>query len=175
VPLEASSSGVPDLIVPEPTHVGVAPPTSTSIAAPAPAAPPITALVSEDPLATAILEPVLGPAPSVPSSVLTAPTSVLASTIVTRSRNNIHKPWVPSNDTILYDPDHCAFSVTSLSYRATLADDKWQSAMEAEFNALQANNTWTLVLKPSGQNIFSCKWVFRVKENYDGSIDKFKA
>jgi hypothetical protein len=82
---------------------------------------------------------------------------------------------VPSNGTILYDPDHCAFSVTSSSHRATLADDKWRSAMEAEFNALQANNTWTLVLKPSGQNIFSCKWVFRVKENYDGSIDKFKA
>jgi hypothetical protein len=47
--------------------------------------------------------------------------------------------------------------------------------MEAEFHALQANNTWTLVPKPPSQNVISCKWVFSVKENYDGSIDKLKA
>jgi hypothetical protein len=29
--------------------------------------------------------------------------------------------------------------------------------------------------KPPGQNIISCKWVFHVKENADGTIDKLKA
>ena len=47
--------------------------------------------------------------------------------------------------------------------------------MESEFTALQQNATWTLVPKPPGQNIISCKWVFKIKENPDGSIDKYKA
>jgi hypothetical protein len=97
------------------------------------------------------------------------------STIVTKSRNNVHKPRVPSDGTILYDPDHCAFSIVPSSYRVAIADDKWRAAMEAEICALQANNTWTLVPKPPGQNVISCKWVFRIKENLDGSLDKLKA
>lgn len=47
--------------------------------------------------------------------------------------------------------------------------------MEAEFSALQHNDTWSLVPKPPGQNIISCKWVFKVKENPDGTVDKYKA
>jgi hypothetical protein len=42
-------------------------------------------------------------------------------------------------------------------------------------DALQANNPWTLVPKPPGQNVISCKWGFRIKENSDGSLDKLKA
>jgi hypothetical protein len=32
-----------------------------------------------------------------------------------------------------------------------------------------------LVPKPSGRNIISCKWIFKIKEKSDGSVDKFKA
>jgi hypothetical protein len=34
--------------------------------------------------------------------------------------------------------------------------------MKDEFDALLQNNTWTLVLKPSGANVVSGKWVFFV-------------
>jgi hypothetical protein len=77
--------------------------------------------------------------------------------------------------TILYGPNHCAFSTVPSSYRVALVDDKWRAAMEAKFCALQANNTWTLVPKPPDQNVISCKWVFRIKENSDGSLNKLKA
>jgi hypothetical protein len=47
--------------------------------------------------------------------------------------------------------------------------------MQSEFRALQHNETWTLVPKHLGQNIISCKWIFRLKERSNGSMDKLKS
>ena len=47
--------------------------------------------------------------------------------------------------------------------------------MQQEYEALLKNKTWDLIpLHPNRQGI-GCKWVFRVKENVDGSINRFKA
>ena len=37
------------------------------------------------------------------------------------------------------------------------------------------NNTWTFVKLPPGRKAIGSKWVFKVKENVDGSIDRYKA
>ncbi|KAJ3676869.1 hypothetical protein LUZ60_002593 [Juncus effusus] len=47
--------------------------------------------------------------------------------------------------------------------------------MENEFNALLANQTWDLIPSHSSQNIVGCKWVFKIKKNADGSIERYKA
>ena len=47
--------------------------------------------------------------------------------------------------------------------------------MEAEFEALQENKTWTLVPRPPGTNIVGSKWIFKTKFRPDGSVDKYKA
>jgi hypothetical protein len=54
-------------------------------------------------------------------------------------------------------------------------DPHWRPAMEAEVQAHHDNKTWTLVPRPPGQNIISCKWIFKLKHHADGSIDKYKA
>jgi hypothetical protein len=100
-------------------------------------------------------------------------TDVAAPQMVTRFKHNIHKPRIHADGTILYNPSRRAFFTTPSSYKTALADDKWCQAMQDEFLALRQNNTWTL--EPHGQNIISCKWVFRVKQHPDGSIDKLKA
>jgi hypothetical protein len=56
-----------------------------------------------------------------------------------------------------------------------LTDPKWRHAMEEEFVALIANNTWDLVLCPVGSNVITGKWIFMHKFNYDGSLDRYKA
>lgn len=47
--------------------------------------------------------------------------------------------------------------------------------MKEEYSALMKNNTWTLVELPSHRKVIGCKWVFTLKENPDGSINKYKA
>ena len=36
-------------------------------------------------------------------------------------------------------------------------------------------HTWDVVERPKGTNIVSCKWVFKIKKNAAGEIDKYKA
>ena len=51
----------------------------------------------------------------------------------------------------------------------------WQKAMEEEMESIKKNNTWSLTSLPSGREAIGCKWVYRLKYNQNGSINKFKA
>ena len=60
------------------------------------------------------------------------------------------------------------------STKAALNDPSWLSAMQTEYAALIKNATWSLVDLPPSRTTIGCKWVFRVKENPDGSVNKYK-
>ncbi|GMJ15208.1 cysteine-rich RLK (RECEPTOR-like protein kinase) 8 [Hibiscus trionum] len=47
--------------------------------------------------------------------------------------------------------------------------------MKEEIQALEINNTWSLVPLPSGKVPIGCKWVFRVKYNSSGAVERYKA
>jgi hypothetical protein len=47
--------------------------------------------------------------------------------------------------------------------------------MDEEMAALDANRTWELVPLPEGKKAIGCKWVYKVKHNSDGSINRYKA
>nr|KYP59934.1 Retrovirus-related Pol polyprotein from transposon TNT 1-94 [Cajanus cajan] len=59
--------------------------------------------------------------------------------------------------------------------KQALASDTWLAAMKQEYNALLNNGTWTLVSLPPNKTAIGCKWVFRIKENLDGTVNKYKA
>jgi histone deacetylase 1/2 len=60
------------------------------------------------------------------------------------------------------------------TYRAALSDPNWRAAMEAEYSALLANNTWDLP-RPPRANVVIGKWVFKHKFKADGSLERYKA
>jgi len=57
----------------------------------------------------------------------------------------------------------------------TLADPQWFAAMKQEYEAFLNNKTWDLVPLPKDRQVVGCKWVFIIKENVDGTVNRFKA
>ena len=51
----------------------------------------------------------------------------------------------------------------------------WKEAINSEIDSILYNHTWELVDLPPGCKPLSSKWVFKKKQNVDGSIDKYKA
>jgi Reverse transcriptase (RNA-dependent DNA polymerase) len=54
-------------------------------------------------------------------------------------------------------------------------DPKWKSVMLEELEALDKNKTWELVSLPPGKKAVGCKWVFTVKQNPEGRVERYKA
>ncbi|CAL1371986.1 unnamed protein product [Linum trigynum] len=90
----------------------------------------------------------------------------------------------PISDFLSYDgvhPSYYAFlaAVTSnhepRSFRQAVLDPRWREAMSKEIYALELNGTWTLVQLPPGKRAIAPKWVYKIKFNPDGTIERYKA
>jgi hypothetical protein len=53
--------------------------------------------------------------------------------------------------------------------------EEWKVAIQRELKSLADNETWKVVDRKPEDNVVKCKWVFRVKQNPDGTVDRFKA
>ncbi|RVW35798.1 Retrovirus-related Pol polyprotein from transposon RE1 [Vitis vinifera] len=51
----------------------------------------------------------------------------------------------------------------------------WRQAMVDEMTTLHSNGTWDLVVLPSGKSTVGCHWVYTVKVDPDGQVDRLKA
>ncbi|KAJ3684366.1 hypothetical protein LUZ61_013530 [Rhynchospora tenuis] len=56
-----------------------------------------------------------------------------------------------------------------------MKDSNWRKAMQTEIEALEHNNTWSIEDLPSNKKAIGCKWVYRIKYNSDGSVERYKA
>lgn len=61
------------------------------------------------------------------------------------------------------------------SVKSAILNPTWYATMQSEFDALVKNGTWTLVELPPNKMAIGCKWVFRLKQNLDGFVNKYKA
>ena len=47
--------------------------------------------------------------------------------------------------------------------------------MQVEYMALQRNDTWEKCVLPKGKKKVGCRWVFSIKYQADGTIERYKA
>lgn len=61
------------------------------------------------------------------------------------------------------------------SVDAALLHPSWRTAMHSELESIHKNGTWDMMPLPPHRTAISTKWVFGVKTNSDGTVDKLKA
>ena len=86
--------------------------------------------------------------------------------MMTRGKCNIFKPKAYLVDYTQHEP---------CDVKEVLKHPHWTKTMEDEYTSLMNNNTWTLVPRPVDKKIIGCKWVFKIKRNFDGLIARYKA
>lgn len=104
--------------------------------------------------------PNLDPITSCERPIQTLPRAISTHAMQTRSKRGITKPkrlCIPC------------------SVKQALQDPIWKKAMQEEFSALQKNNTWSLVPYSPSMSTVGSKWIFKIKHNSDGSIQRYKA
>ncbi|OMO49485.1 Reverse transcriptase, RNA-dependent DNA polymerase [Corchorus capsularis] len=90
----------------------------------------------------------------------------------------------PLSHTISYSKffnTHVAFlaAISSIdepkSFSQAVKHVHWRDAMEKEISALEANHTWTLTSLPPVKRAIDSKWIYKVKFNPDGTVERYKA
>jgi Reverse transcriptase (RNA-dependent DNA polymerase) len=61
------------------------------------------------------------------------------------------------------------------SVEEAIKNSEWVQAMKEELNALYKNDTWILVNLPEGKRPVGCKWVFTIKYDVQGNVERYKA
>ncbi|CAL8083743.1 unnamed protein product [Prunus armeniaca] len=61
------------------------------------------------------------------------------------------------------------------TFEEAIKDASWKKAMETELEMIKKNDTWELLKGPSEKPVVGVKWIYKVKLNLDGSIQKNKA
>lgn len=101
---------------------------------------------------------------------------------VRRSGRNIVPPSWHSD----YNMDISAFALSAEEFLDNIPTDveelkqrgdwlSWKSAIKDELESLEKNDTWQLVELPAGKKVIDSKWVFKVKRNSEGEVERYKA
>jgi Reverse transcriptase (RNA-dependent DNA polymerase)/Integrase core domain/gag-polypeptide of LTR copia-type/GAG-pre-integrase domain len=61
------------------------------------------------------------------------------------------------------------------SFEEAKKSEIWTKAMHEELNAMNKNYTWDIVPLPLGKKPVGCRWIYKIKFNSDGSIERYKA
>ena len=60
------------------------------------------------------------------------------------------------------------------NYKEAFKDKRWRDAVKVEVDALEVSRTWDVVDLPAGKKAIGSKWVFTIKYNADGTIERYK-
>jgi hypothetical protein len=126
--------------------------------------------------------PTISELPHSTTAPASEPTTVPSHSMVTPSHTGSLKPKSFTNFQLFYSTKHppTAFLTTfslpePTCFSKAIIDPRWKIAMTQKFEALISNGTWTLCPRPLRHNVIRNKWVYKIKQHPDGTIDRFKA
>ena len=61
------------------------------------------------------------------------------------------------------------------SFEEVVQEPIWVDAMVEEYNSIVRNSAWDIVPRPVGKSVVGSRWIYKVKQATDGSVDKYKA
>ena len=73
---------------------------------------------------------------------------------------------------------NCVTFNTPVSFRDAISGqnaEEWSRAINSELEAHKRNEIWTIVSRTQDQKLIDSTWVFKIVQNEDGSINKYKA
>ncbi|CAI7904375.1 unnamed protein product [Closterium sp. NIES-54] len=53
--------------------------------------------------------------------------------------------------------------------------EEWKKAMESELKSIEESGTWESVELPEGRKAITSKWLFKIKSDADGKIERYKS
>lgn len=60
-------------------------------------------------------------------------------------------------------------------YHQALPYQHWRKGMQTELEAMELNKTWSVVPLPPGKHTIGYKWIYKIKHNANGTINRYKA
>ena len=61
------------------------------------------------------------------------------------------------------------------SFEEAVQDPTWVDAMVEKYDSIVRNSAWEIVPRPVGKLVEGSRWIYRVKQAADGSVEKYKA
>ena len=61
------------------------------------------------------------------------------------------------------------------SFEEAMEDPAWVDAMVEEYDSIVRNSAWEIVPRPKGKSVVGSRWIYKVKQATDGSVEKYKA
>eukprot|EP00253_Pinus_taeda_P030510 PITA_30510 len=61
------------------------------------------------------------------------------------------------------------------SFEDVVVDPTWVDAMVEEYDSIVRNSAWEIVPRPEGKSVVGSRWIYKVKQVADRSVEKYKA
>ena len=93
-------------------------------------------------------------------------------------RSQREKRSAISSDYEVYNTEEVHMEGDPTSYEdamRSIHSSKWLEAMNDEMKSMSSNGVWDLEEIPKGAKTVGCKWVYKIKHDSKGNVERFKA
>ena len=59
-------------------------------------------------------------------------------------------------------------------FEEAVQEPTWVDAMVEEYDSIVRNSAWEIVPRPVGKSVLGSRWIYKVKQAADGSVEKYK-